>query len=66
MEEDFIRDGRIFRRRDFIHHWLDLNLAVDGSMVRPRFSDDRGEQRRDNNESRRPMRDTRRRQEYMR
>jgi hypothetical protein len=34
-------------------------------MVRPRFSDDR-EQKRDTNESRRPMRDTKRRQEFMR
>jgi len=34
-------------------------------MVRPRFSDDR-EQRRDSIESRKPMRDTKRRQEFMR
>lgn len=42
-----------------------LKIAVDGAMVRQRFSDDR-EQKRDSSESRRPMRDTRRRQEYMR
>ena len=64
VEEEFIRDGRIFRRRDFIHRWFVWILAVDGSMVRPRFSDDR-EQRRDSGEFRRPMRDTKRRQEYM-
>jgi hypothetical protein len=34
-------------------------------MVRPRSTDDR-EQRRDSNESRKPMRDTKRRQEFMR
>ncbi len=34
-------------------------------MVRPRFSDNR-EQRRDSSESRRPVRDTKRRQEFMR
>jgi hypothetical protein len=34
-------------------------------MTRSRFSDDR-EQRRDSNESRKPMRDTKRRQEFMR
>ncbi|CAF0884424.1 unnamed protein product [Adineta steineri] len=38
--------------------------AVDGSNVRPRFSDNH-EQKRDSNEYRRPMRDTKRRQEFM-
>ncbi len=33
-------------------------------MVRPRFTNDR-EQKRDNSESRNPMRDTKRRQEFM-
>jgi len=39
--------------------------AVHGSMVSPRFSDDR-EHKRDSSESRKPMRDTKRRQEFMR
>ena len=40
-------------------------IAIDGSKVRPRFNDNR-EQKRDGSESRRPMRDNRRRQEFMR
>ncbi|UJR26860.1 hypothetical protein I4U23_008171 [Adineta vaga] len=39
--------------------------AIDGSKVQPRFNDNR-EQRRDSSDSRRPMRDNRRRQEFMR
>ncbi|CAF0782066.1 unnamed protein product [Adineta ricciae] len=38
--------------------------AIDGSKVQPRFSDNH-EQKRDGSESRRPMRDNRRRQEFM-
>jgi hypothetical protein len=44
---------------------LCLIIAIDGSMVRPRFSNNR-EQKRDNNESRNSIRDTKRRQEFMR
>jgi len=55
----------IFQIRSFIVLFLFAKkLAVDGSMVRPRFPNDR-EQKRDSSESRNPMRDTKRRQEFM-
>ncbi|CAF0733999.1 unnamed protein product [Adineta ricciae] len=66
LENDFIRDGILFIHiRHVIWYFVFLSkIAIDGSKVQPRFSDNR-EQKRDGSESRRPMRDNRRRQEFM-
>lgn len=59
------KKASILLKKLFTRIFFSINIAVEGAMVRPRFGDNR-EQKRDSSDSRKPTRDNKRRQEYLR